>query len=54
MTIKANENHKNAYNQVLFIKGKEYEIVDEDEKRYYVLNELHFETIVRKDAVDTF
>ena len=53
-TIKAAEMHKNAYDEVLFLAGKEYEVVDEDEKRYWVLNELHSETPVRKNQIDKF
>ena len=46
---------KNAFDQVLFEEGKEYKIADEDEKRYYVLNELDSETTIRKnELLDNF
>ena len=39
---------KNAFGEILFREGKEYEIVDIDSKRIWVLNELHTETPYRE------
>lgn len=52
MKVIAKRTMKNAYDQTLFIAGKEYSVADEDDKRVYVLNELHTETLVRKAKVD--
>ena len=47
--VTAMQTFKNVLGQVLFAKGKEYKIADEDEKRYYVLNELNGESPIRKN-----
>jgi hypothetical protein len=46
MTVKAKQTSKNAYDQVLFIAGKQYE-AEEKGNFILVLNELHLETPVR-------
>ena len=46
--VKAMRTLKNVFDQVLFNEGKEYKIVDEDSKRYYIQNELGSETCIRQ------
>ena len=46
MKVKAKQTLKNAYDQVLFVAGKQYE-VEEEGKFVYIFNELHSETLVR-------
>lgn len=49
--VKAINTLRNSYFQVLFMAGRIYSVVDEDEKRLYVLNELHTETVIRKNKL---
>lgn len=51
MKIKVNETLKNSYAQTLFVAGKAYEVVEEDEKRYWVVNDCGWETPVRKSEM---
>lgn len=46
--LKAKNNLTNKLGQVLFETGKVYKIVDEDDERVYLLNEVGGETLVRK------
>lgn len=46
MTVKAKRTLKNAYDQVLFVQGKQYE-AEEEQKFICIINELHSETLVR-------
>lgn len=48
------QTYKNSYDQVLFVEGRCYKVVDEDYKYIYLLNELHTETFVRKKDIDEF
>lgn len=52
MKLRAKATFKNAYDQVLFLAGAEYEVVEFDGKRYWILNELHTETPVRVNKVE--
>lgn len=47
MKVIAKETLKNAYDQILFVAGRTYKVVDTDSKRAFILNELHSETPVR-------
>lgn len=46
MTVKALKTLKNAYDQVLFREGHEYQ-AKMSPNRVFILNELHTETLVR-------
>ena len=50
MKVIAKEDLKNAYDQILFVAGRTYDVVDSDSKRVFILNELHSETPVRKST----
>ena len=52
MKVKAKQTLKNAYDQVLFMAGKTYNVTDTDDKRLWVFNELHSETPIRKSKLD--
>lgn len=53
-SVIAKETMENAYSQVLFLEGREYQVVREFEnkKGIYVLNELHSETPVKRCNFD--
>lgn len=46
--LRAKETCKNAFDQVLAIKGHTYTVTDETKRCFYFLNELHSETPVWK------
>ena len=48
MKVKAKRTLKNSYCEALFREGTEYRVIEEDEKRVFIENELHWETVVRK------
>lgn len=52
MKVRAKQTAKNAYNQVLFLAGKTYDVVRTDMRHTYVLNELHTETPVDSRQFD--
>ena len=52
MVFIAKSTLKNAYDQVLFRQGYKYYATGEDSKRIYLFNELHTETLVRKNKVN--
>ena len=51
MKVVAKRTVQNAYNQVLFVAGKTYDVVRSIGANTYVLNELHTETPVRSNRI---
>ena len=50
--LKALYTMKNGYDEVLFKEGELYEVSDEDNQRYWVMNEIGLETPIRIKKVE--
>ena len=48
MKVRALKTLKNSYDEILFVKDKEYVVIGTTKRSYVIPNEIHSETMVNK------